>query len=181
MSNSSTASFLCDICGHHVEEEYNSLESEMMECGRGHCFCNQHVGGSYNEWSPILQEFSNEDLFTYFGELLENNWDARRWCYTGDRGYSWKEDEKRQILPCASIPLTLFDITEEEYGQQLKDDCPISICPICQMTQIGHTDLMNYMLKKLGVDNMRTVEQEMLKKFKSYSELQTHIYNRKSK
>ncbi len=43
VSNSSSSSFTCDICG-ITEVVYDGIDdADMQECAEGHCWCNSHV------------------------------------------------------------------------------------------------------------------------------------------
>jgi len=44
VSNSSSSSFICDVCGHEISGWDMCLsEAEMVECINGHTFCDEHV------------------------------------------------------------------------------------------------------------------------------------------
>ena len=58
VSNSSSSSFICKVCGENQSGWDLSLrEAEMCECVKGHIFCNTHLIGELNK--PKSDE--NED------------------------------------------------------------------------------------------------------------------------
>jgi hypothetical protein len=63
VSNSSSSSFTCDVCG-RVESGYdaNLRDFEMFECKNGHCMCQEHA----------VRELTEEEM----DELYEVNIEA---------------------------------------------------------------------------------------------------------
>ena len=50
VSNSSSSSFICDVCGHDEAGYDLGLEdAEMYECQNGHIFCESHEVGDFEE------------------------------------------------------------------------------------------------------------------------------------
>ena len=50
ISNSSTSSFICHICGHQESGwDYYLSDCGMIECINGHTFCQEHLLESFNE------------------------------------------------------------------------------------------------------------------------------------
>ncbi len=46
VSNSSTQSFVCEVCGESSEEEYSFCEDTLFRrCTNGHIFCGEHTIG----------------------------------------------------------------------------------------------------------------------------------------
>ncbi|MHA2280253.1 MAG: hypothetical protein ACXAC5_05280 [Promethearchaeota archaeon] len=44
VSNSSSSSFICDVCGHDESGwDLGLSEAYMSECGRGHIICDSHI------------------------------------------------------------------------------------------------------------------------------------------
>lgn len=77
VSNSSTSSYTCDVCGETVAERDLCLsEAEMFSCAKGHTVCNEHRIGEYEgdesyeipiEFCPIcqLKKFMDSDLLSF--------------------------------------------------------------------------------------------------------------------
>jgi hypothetical protein len=79
VSNSSTSSFICDVCG----EEYTGWDASPFDsnydcsvCENGHNICNEHLNGDYDKddecqllekFCPICQfkDYSNYEMATY--------------------------------------------------------------------------------------------------------------------
>ena len=74
VSNSSSQSFVCDVCGYETSGWDLSLsEAEMVECENGHTLCQEHVlEASQEQLREILdsvckrEDISQEDIDKYF-------------------------------------------------------------------------------------------------------------------
>lgn len=62
VSNSSSSSFICDVCGEDTSGYNISLEeAEMVQCKNGHFFCEHHILGEYEEIVEVLDDEDNPD------------------------------------------------------------------------------------------------------------------------
>ena len=69
VSNSSSSSFICDICGHAESgyDDYIDLASVgMCTCQNGHTFCNDHI----TDEKLRRALFNLENKFEYNGDLI---------------------------------------------------------------------------------------------------------------
>lgn len=78
VSNSSSSSFICDVCG-IAEEAYYADECDMSQCVNGHIFCLEHAIGNLKEiekfdgyscpeeYCPICQmkHVTTKDMLSY--------------------------------------------------------------------------------------------------------------------
>ena len=74
VSNSSSSSFICDVCGEAVSGMDMSLdEAEMYECENGHIFCRDHVidGDELEEKLNKLAEDDEEDTDSYYDAIYK--------------------------------------------------------------------------------------------------------------
>lgn len=63
VSNSSSSSFLCDVCG-EMESGMDAClgDFDMMQCSKGHTFCNSHMKKpTIKEMRAALEEYPDED------------------------------------------------------------------------------------------------------------------------
>lgn len=82
VSNSSTSSFICDVCGEvYAERDACISDAEMFECENGHTICNSHMvnENKYDEledpndyevpaeFCPVcqLEKITDRDLIVY--------------------------------------------------------------------------------------------------------------------
>ena len=123
VTNSSSSSFVCDICG-RVESGWDMgiNEAEMYECVNGHTFCCYEA-----------LEVSKEDLIKM---MLEEGWNKT---YEGD---ILSEEELNNI--------ELEDLMEYCYdgGYYCVPEC---FCPICNFIEYSESDLSKYLLKEYGI------------------------------
>ena len=60
VSNSSSSSFICDICGEETIGRDISLEdAEMVQCRNGHYFCEHHIVGDSDKILEVLDDEDN--------------------------------------------------------------------------------------------------------------------------
>jgi hypothetical protein len=133
VTNSSSSSYVCEICGRTESGWDLSLrDCEMMECVNGHVFC-------YEESldMPPKQEMIKA--------IMENEWNKKTWYnYRGDRTERiYTEDELLEM----EDDTVFFDFFNEE-GYYNVPEC---MCPICQFIEYSEYDLSAYLLKEYGV------------------------------
>ena len=138
VTNSSSSSYICEICGRNESGWDLSLsECEMMECVNGHIFC----------CDEALERPSKKEMIQM---ILENEWNKERWDdnignyrdFTEDELVVMDEDE-------------LFDEFCSESGYY---DVPECLCPICNFIEYSEYDLSAYLLKEYGVSRDEVFE-----------------------
>lgn len=131
VTNSSSSSYVCEICGRSEGGwDIGLSECEMMECVNGHVFCcdealeqptkkemikiileNQYNKEAYDPAIGACREFTEEELLAIDEDILFSEW-------VTDGGY-W--------------------------------GVPECMCPICQFIEYSEYDLSEYLLKEYGV------------------------------
>lgn len=130
VTNSSSSSYVCEICGHTDGGFDVSLsECEMMECVNGHTFCCDHALGM-----PTKKEMVKM--------IMENEWN-RHW---DSSLCDYKKVSEEELLEMNEN--TLFDDFCSDGGYY---EVPEFICPICQFIEYSEYDLSAYLLKEYGV------------------------------
>ena len=131
VTNSSSSSYVCEICG-RTESGFDLClsDAEMMECVNSHTFCREEA----------LKRPSKKDLIKM---ILENEWNKDTWDSTlkGRRDYT--EEELITMEEDA-----LFDKFCSEGGYYEVPEC---VCPICQFIEYSEYDLSAYLLKEYGI------------------------------
>ena len=121
VTNSSSSSFVCDICG-RVESGWDMglSEAEMYECVNGHTFC----------WDEAL-EVSKEDLIKI---ILEEG---------------WNKTYKDEVITEEELNnMDWEDLMECYYDYYEIPEC---FCPICNFIEYSESDLSKYLLKEYGI------------------------------
>ena len=151
VTNSSSSSFICEICG-HTESGWDMCLSDvdMCECENGHAFCRCHI-----------KELSREEMIELILSCNMTIYDCKTKDYESvSREYfNDKDDEEVFVF-----------LTEDA------SDLPAAICPICSLEEATSEDLLNYLLKK---NNLKAEEilKEWKEAFNSYAELREYLRN----
>lgn len=149
VTNSSSSSFVCEICGHTEGGWDMSLfDADMYECENGHTFCRCHA-----------KELSREEMIELILSYNMTIYDCKTKEYESvSREYFNDKDDEE-----------IFDFLTED-GSNL----PTAMCPICSLEEATSEDLLNYLLKK---NNLKTEEilKEWKEAFNSYAELRDYL------
>ena len=130
VTNSSSSSYVCEICGRtECGMDMGLSEAGMYECVNGHTFCKDEA----------LEKPSKEEMVK---EILENEWNVRH-DYRENVDVVTTEEELR-----AMDDDELFDNFMVESGNY---GVPESMCPICQFVEYSEYDLSAFLLKEYGV------------------------------
>ena len=131
VTNSSSSSFVCEICGRtETGFDMGLSDFEMMECVNGHTFC----------CDEALEKPSKEDMIKM---ILENEWNKDRWISYSSGCKDYTEEE---LLVMDEDDL--FDNFCSDNGYY---DVPECVCPICQFIEYSDYDLSAYLLKEYGI------------------------------
>lgn len=129
VTNSSSSSYVCEICGRNESGYDLSLsECEMYECVNGHVFC----------CDEALEKPTKEEMIKM---ILENGYNK----------YHWTEEE------ISAMDENL--IFEEFISEKGNYGVPESVCPICQFIEYSEYDLSAYLLKEYGVSRDEVFEE----------------------
>ena len=149
VTNSSSSSFICEICGHTESGWDMSLfDADMCECENGHTFCRYHV-----------KELSREEMIELILSYNITIYNHKTKDYESvSREYFNDKDEEE-----------VFDFLTEDTS-----NLPAAICPICSLEEATSEDLLKYLLKK---NNLKTEEilKEWKEAFNSYTELSEYL------
>ena len=194
VSNSSTTSFTCDVCGEEVSgQDMSASEAEMIECAGGHVYCEHHSDKNY------MKKLTKESVLS----ILED-------CYCED---SKIEEIEKEIESLSESEFKKW--LENEGGEILEEEIssngetPCELCAVCNMEILTQDMMVDYLAKTTNItrdevfriikqENKRrkklypieyieyvakkqnTTEKEFCKeiksKFKTYDELHTFIY-----
>lgn len=154
VSNSSSSSFVCDVCGEEQSGMDLSLsEVEMHECQNGHTFCDDHMkeGITLNQKRKIVleNEYSNDDWKKAAKEMSDEEFEE-----------FWDEEEM-----------------EGEF--EIRYECPPELCPICQFQTLHAPGVALYWMKKQGVDE-KSMLSILKKEFGTYEKFKAYIKESKN-
>ena len=175
VSNSSSSSFICEICGHDESGWDMTLEdAKMYECKGGHTICEDHVeeGDVYSKESIIKILKAN---ISYCKKRTST-------CETRDKDYYVNNEKDAQKELDKVLTLDLKDLNHEDelWYDELIENCdirssiPKKFCPICKLEFITKEDLLSYHLQKHN-EKLLDVENEIKNKFYDLDELQRYL------
>ncbi len=146
VSNSSSSSYTCEVCG----EDYSGMDAslsdaEMSNCENGHTYCDSHA------------EKGLDDL------TLEEKKELIISCQYSDEG----KKEKREELKDADEDKIEEDFNDYKYD--IRDSMPSDVCPCCQFIEPTDGQLMEYLLWKCKWTKGQ-VKADLKNDFKNYDE-----------
>lgn len=129
VSNSSTSSYICSICGEEVAGRDLSLsDAEMYECENGHTFCESHISEiTIDTIKKFIEDHVDKNEIENID--MEDETDVRDW----------------------------FDEQAEEY--EFRYETPSSLCPCCSFQNIDPDEAIKYLLKKNGLTRETLAQQ----------------------
>ena len=127
VSNSSSSSFTCDVCGETTSGwDMGLADAQMMTCAKGHTFCDCHSKKDINN-------FSYEEKREYLLKNLDQK-------YHADDILKLKEE---------AIDEEFIDEIWEEQDNRYK--CGPLFCPICTFSNLEDNEALRYLLLKRGI------------------------------
>ncbi len=155
VSNSSTTSFRCDVCGEEYAERDASLsDCEMFKCINNHTICIEHEILVTDDIKKTMllnytSKWSNdggESVRTRAKELIDDNGNWEDYFYSTFGDYDYESPSER--------------------------------CPICQFQEISNSEAIEYIFKKNNTTK-EEIMKEMKESFSNYSELQKYLKEKK--
>ena len=126
VTNSSSSSFICDICGEVASGRDLCLsEAGMIECVNGHVICE-------SEMLPVPRD-------KFIQEILDYQVEYAKWydeIHTSEELHNMGDDDLLYVY---------FDCDDNRYN--MPEEC----CPICQFIEYSENDLSKYLLKEYGI------------------------------
>ena len=130
VSNSSSSSFVCDLCGYETSGWDMCLsEAEMFECENGHTLCDDHMLQPSQEW-----------LNEYIYKIKESR------SVSDEEFNEWVEKEQVDLNCVTMQNLKEFD-HNYGYGEVFRYDVPECLCPLCNFEELSMEDAKEYLLK----------------------------------
>lgn len=170
VSNSSSSSFICDVCGHSTSGwDMSTEEAGMYECINGHTFCEDHLVSEI----VATKEEVIEQLDTLIKDYQKQLEEGRVYSWTQsslDKYIKWREDilnsEDESTIEDYADKLGFFDRSEvlEKY------------CPVCSMDVVTDGEMLKYLLKTANTTSTE-VQKQIQERFKTYSEFNSFMRN----
>ena len=127
VTNSSSSSFICEICGKEGSGFDASVEDfDMFECENGHVLCQEHM------LNPSREEQINEILKHDYWNKETGEYDIH---YTREELEAMDDEELFHVL----------------LGEEVYYEVPECLCPICQFEEYSSYDMASYLLTRYKV------------------------------
>ena len=150
VSNSSSSSFTCNVCGETQSGMDMGLsECGMFECEHGHTVCDDH---------QRKVEITDADKKALLLSRLAKQ--------------TWRKDIAEKIT--AEINAYSTGELEDQYREACYEGSPSVLCPICSFEKLDDTDGLLYLLKKSGLTREQLASQ-IGTEFKTYSDFTNYI------
>jgi len=149
VSNSSSSSFICEVCGNYVGGYDMSVsEAGMVQCNCGHIICISHLKDN-KVYDKAIELYFKKNIYIPMINDLKENYDNNIENIEKD---FYKED-------CINI-IKAHD--EDNYDKKedlcneadFEDNFPSEFCPICQLEVIPpDNELIDYLIIKKIIHN----------------------------
>lgn len=150
VTNSSSSSFVCDVCGYETSGyDMSYRDAGMYQCVNGHEFCIEHA-----------VKLSREETLKL---ILEHAWNSR-WDYKTKETITIPENELNEMGD-----EELMELVIESYSE-----VPEEVCPICSMQYYHDGDILKYLLKEKGTTEKEVFE-EIRVKFSTYEQFKQYV------
>lgn len=159
VSNSSSSSFICDICGEEESGYDISLsDADMVMCENGHIICKYHLN---------FEDFDKDG----FDNELKKYLDADSDLYVGC--------EKREIVQEYFDTGCKVKFLKENLIDVIHRGCNEKsllryFCPLCRFDKITNDALANYLIKKFNITR-EEIRAEIKERFTSYKEFNDYL------
>ena len=153
VSNSSSSSYICDVCGEIVSGwDMDLEEAEMYHCENDHYYCEYHVNGKI--------EITFEEMIKVYKECKD--------CLTKDH------IEEIEIAIHDNDRERLEELLEDELYEIKRYEVSAMFCPICNFTKLTDEDKSAYLLKRSGLTEKQLLE-EIRGKYNDYRKFSEDI------
>lgn len=152
VSNSSSSSFICDVCG-TVESGYDASMSEMgmINCENGHTLHEGCVKNLTIDYKLLISDFIKE-----------------REKYKNEEYFKGVIEKFNEILKHEEITEDDKDIISEYIDEVY---IPAYNCPVCNLSHINDGTKVKYITKKLNID----IDSEIRNQFKTLEEVENYV------
>lgn len=160
VSNSSSSSFICDVCG-YTESGWDMCldEAGMYECENGHTFCEGHI------ITP-----TKEQLIEYAKRILNDE------KISAVNFSEWLDDKGYNSIKNVDSLSDIEDLSKEYgWGEAGRYGLPECFCPLCNFEELSQADAREYLYKTTGI-SPSTVFEEVKKINKKRKKLRDSEY-----
>ena len=149
VSNSSSSSFICDICGEEASGwDLDMEDAEMRQCANGHTFCTSHM----------MRTFDDFGLDAKKKFMREHNYFNERWPEPEDDA-EWEEHWEGNVA-------------------ELYYEMPIEFCPICQFQALDRDLALKYLALRANMPHRADILKALKAEFVDFAEFKAFVRER---
>lgn len=154
VTNSSSSSFICDVCG-CVESGYDIgiSDAEMVQCECGFTYCKEHS----------IKKITRQHKINYIKKHSQAS-HTIPFDKTNDEAID-------NLLLELGLDLENGELNEEPFDDY---EYPSIFCPFCNMEEFYHNDIIRYLLNGTG-KTLPMIKKEIKNKFSSYEDFRKEI------
>jgi len=169
VSNSSSSSFICEVCGQDASGYDMCLsEAGMYTCDNGHTFCEDHAL-AYESQKEFCIGLINSRIENYTKRMNESN-DSTGTGYGSKKSYEgYIIDEKEKLKEVEESNEDEYDYDDLMESYDYRYEFPSKYCPICQMDHVTDEDIVSYLYKKFNLTYV-DLKAEIKSTFKNYDD-----------
>jgi len=150
VSNSSSSSFTCDVCGETAAGFDISLtDFDMWQCQNDHISCDKHFKKNLNSF-----EVKKKVL------LYDDKWHKENFKETTGKDVEKATDDEIEKY---------LENDGQDMVYEMRYELPIEFCPCCIFETVANSDIVNYLFKREKTTHKKLAI-EMKNKFKNYSD-----------
>jgi hypothetical protein len=162
VTNSSSSSYVCDICG-NAESGYDCSprDFDMSSCIHGHIVCNSHIENKniQNGKQELIDYLKSKIL--YHENRIE----------TGDmkaHNKKWADNYSKALDRAINLEEDSYDLEQMLEDYDLNTNITEDDCPLCNLTDVSHEDMSKYLIKQYGLER-KALLKEIKKNFNTYT------------
>jgi len=173
VSNSSSSSYVCEICGSVMEDD----DDDMVTCERQHTFCVYHlkhalfskeIVSAYIARTESLSEHDKREL----NQLIRA---VDPLTFNQLRGSLYSESSNPALH---QIDVLLDDIDYNVERWEIRENLPPEHCPICNLEVITDSDLINYFTASTRMSRNDVIA-AVKRRFKDYEMFNNYLQENK--
>ena len=135
VSNSSSSSFICEVCGRQeTGYDIGLCDVEMYQCINGHVFCQEEA----------VEDYTLKQVRDYFMDDCDD---------------AFKKKLEEEINKFGENAVPSDELKEYIFEFIYDDEVPDFMCPICCVKHIRVADKYNYLLKRFGIKDEEVIEE----------------------
>ena len=155
VTNSSSSSYICEICGDNVSGmDYGLSDAGMFTCENRHTICDCHARNLPRNVLLDLISQAEQDIINRYGK--------HSWAYHSEIPSDLDQYSDDDLVGI------YFDVDDVRYAASEE------LCPICNFEKASDSDVINYLLKKYDTSRSLLLK-EWRDRFKTYSDLKKYL------